>query len=228
MRWCKDSDGSVDVVYQRRLENHLKPTKKKAIPWVKRDPKTLWLTVMRKLCCYPSFSHFCCMYKVRFLLNGKCVYVLVIHRWFSRSKLIGCFSIQYSKSTTPAVRFFDFCKQWSNWANILIIENHLASPKVKVNIDEGYLENLLPTKYQFFCKLGGKGGLWIGRPRKAFFSLTQAYCWKIKKSASTVMPWCDIGHTKSIKQCIFNFSCRILLILKLFQEADIGNYRHEL
>ena len=195
---------------------------------------------MRKLCCYPSFSHFCCMYKVRFLLNGKCVYVWsyidgsVDQNWlvaflFNIQNLLRQQRLDFSIfATTSTKQNETFFKQWSNWANILIIENHQASPKVKVNIDEGYLENLLPTKYQFFCKLGGKGGLWIGRPRKAFFSLTQAYCWKIKKSASTVMPWCDIGHTKSIKQCIFNFSSRILLKLKLFQGADIGNYRHEL
>ena len=181
MRWCKDSDGSVDVVYQRRLENHLKPTKKKAIPWVKRDPKTLWLTVMLKLCCYPSFSHFCCMYKVRFLLNGKCVYVWsyidgsVDQNWlvaflFNIQNLLRQQRLDFSIfATTSTKQNETFFKQWSNWANILIIENHQASPKVKVNIDEGYLENLLPTKYQFFCKLGGKGGLWIGRPRKAFF-----------------------------------------------------------
>ena len=198
MRWCKDSDGSVDVVYQRRLENHLKPTKKKAIPWVKRDPKTLWWTVMRKLCCYPSFSHFCCMYKVRFLLNGKCVYVWsyidgsVDQNWlvaflFNIQNLLRQrldFSIFATTSTKQNETFF---KQWSNWANILIIENHQASPKVKVNIDEGYLENLLPTKYHFFCKLGGKGGLWIGRPRKAFFLSRRLI---VEKSRKVHLLWC--------------------------------------
>ena len=198
MRWCKDSDGSVDVVYQRRLENHLKPTKKKAIPWVKRDPKTLWWTVMLKLCCYPSFSHFCCMYKVRFLLNGKCVYVWsyidgsVDQNWlvaflFNIQNLLRQrldFSIFATTSTKQNATFF---KQWSNWANILIIENHQASPKVKVNINEGYLENLLPTKYQFFCKLGGKGGLWIGRPRKAFFISRRLI---VEKSRKVHLLWC--------------------------------------
>ena len=198
MRWCKDSDGSVDVVYQRRLENHLKPTKKKAIPWVKRDPKTLWLTVMLKLCCYPSFSHFCCMYKVRFLLNGKCVYVWsYIDGSVDQNWLVAfLFNIQNLQSqrfdfsifaTTSTKQNETFFKQWSNWANILIIENHQASPKVKVNIDEGYLENLLPTKYQFFCKLGGKGGLWIGRPRKAFFLSRRLI---VEKSRKVHLLWC--------------------------------------
>ena len=193
---------------------------------------------MLKLCCYPSFSHFCCMYKVRFLLNGKCVYVWsyidgsVDQNWlvaflFNIQNLLRQrldFSIFATTSTKQNETFF---KQWSNWANILIIENHQASPKVKVNIDEGYLENLLPTKYQFFCKLGEKEVCGLEGQEKPFFSHAGLLL-KNQKSASTVMPWCDIGHTKSIKQCIFNFSSRILLKLKLFQGADIGNYRHEL